>query len=72
MRKIQDAVRDIVYGDEEALYALSKDYMNLSRYAKFIHKEVEERTTKDVKPAGIVVALSRLQKGIGKVHPLIQ
>lgn len=72
MRKIQDAVRDVVLEDEEALYALSKGYMNLSKYAQLINAQIEKRTTKDVKPAGIVVALSRIQKELGKVHPLIQ
>jgi hypothetical protein len=72
MRKIQDAVEDIVYADEEGLYALAQNYMNLSAYAKRIRKDVEKAATKDVQPAGIVVALSRMRKNLGKVHPLVQ
>lgn len=72
MRKIQDSVRDILFNDEEALYALSKGYMNLSAYAKLIREHVEEETMKDVQSAGIVVALSRLQKDLGKEHPLVE
>lgn len=72
MIKIQDIVRDIVYNEEEALYALSKGYMNLSAYAKEIQKEVEDKTKKEVKTSGIVVALSRVQKELKKVNPLIQ
>ena len=72
MIKIQEIVRDIVYAEEEAIYSLSKDYMNLSAYAKQIQKEVENRTKKDVKVSGIVVALSRVQKSLNKIHPLIQ
>lgn len=72
MIKIQDIVRDIVYNEEEALYSLSKGYMNLSAYASRIQKEVEEKTKKDVRVSGIVVALSRVQKSLNKVHPLIQ
>ena len=72
MIKIQDTVRDIVYGEEEALYALAVGYMNLSAYAKQIRKRVEALTKKDVQTTGIVVALSRIQKGMKKVHPLIQ
>ena len=72
MRKIQDTVREILYTDEEALYALSKNFMNLSAYAKLIRTSVESKTAKDVKPSGIVVALSRLQKETGNVHPLVQ
>lgn len=72
MIKIQDVVRDIVYNEEEALYSLSMGYMNLSAYAKRIQKEVEDKTKKDVKTTGIVVALSRAQKQLKKVHPLVQ
>ena len=72
MRKIQDSVREILFEDEEALYALSKDFMNLSAYAKSIRPKIEEMTMKDVEPAGIVVALSRIQKELGKIHPLVE
>jgi hypothetical protein len=72
MIKIQEQVRDIVFKEEEALYSLAKGYMNLSAYAKQIQKEVERKTKKDVKVSGIVVALSRVQKSLNKVHPLIQ
>lgn len=72
MIKIQDVVRDIVYAEEEALYSLAKGYMNLSAYAKIIRNEVEEKTKKDVKVSGIVVALSRVQKTLNKINPLVQ
>mgnify|MGYP006368089263 CR=1 FL=1 len=72
MIKIQDIVRDIVYNEEEALYALAEGYMNLSAYGKRIQKEVEAKTKKEVHVSGIVVALSRVQKQLKKVHPLIQ
>ncbi len=72
MIKIQDIVRDIVFNEEEALYALAMGYMNLSAYGKRIQKEVEEKTKKEVHVSGIVVALSRVQKELKKVHPLIQ
>lgn len=72
MIKVQDAVRDILYSDEEALFALSRGYMNLSAYAKQIEKAVEQKTMKDVGVAGIVVALSRAKKEIKKPDPLVQ
>jgi len=72
MIKIQDVVRDIIYKNEEALFALSQGFMNLSAYAKQIRKEVEDETMKEVKPSGIVVALSRIQNSLDKQHPLIQ
>ena len=65
-------MRDVLLSDEEALYALVNNFMNLSAYAKRIQNKVEEQTMKDVQPSGIVVALSRLQRGLGAVHPLIQ
>jgi len=72
MIKIRDIVEDIIYKNEEALFALSQEFINLSAYAKQIQKEVERRTMKDVKISGIVVALSRIQKELDKKHPLIQ
>jgi hypothetical protein len=72
MIKIQEVVKDIVYNEEEALYSLCTGYMNLSAYSKRIQKEVEKRTKKDVKVSGIVVALSRIQKNLKNIHPLVQ
>ncbi len=72
MIKIQDVVKDILYSDEEALFALSKGYMNLSAYAQQIKARVEDGSKKDVKTTGIVVALSRIKKQLSQTHPLIQ
>ena len=72
MRKIQDSVREIVLQDEEALYALTHGYMNLSAYAKQIRENIERLTMKDVDPSGIVVALSRIRKELHDTHPLLQ
>lgn len=72
MIKIQDTVRDIIYADEEALYAMSKGFMNLSAYAQRIKGAVEDTAMKDVQVSGIVVALSRIQKDLKGVHPFIQ
>jgi hypothetical protein len=72
MITIHEKVRDILYSDEEALSAFSRGFINLSAYAKQIRKRVEEETKKEVTSASIVVALSRIQKEIGVVHPLLQ
>jgi hypothetical protein len=72
MLKIQDAVRDLVYAEEEALYALAHDFMNMSAYAKRIRKKVGELTMKNVAIPSIVVALSRVQTEMDLVHPLLQ
>lgn len=72
MIKIHDVVKSIVIEDEEFLSALVKGYANLSAYAKNIQKIVELQTKKEVKVAGIVVALSRISKNVKSVHPLLQ
>ncbi len=72
MIKTQDIVREILCSDEDALFALSQGYMNLSAYAKQIVKTVEQKTRKNVGVAGIVVALSRVKSGVKKTDSLIQ
>ncbi len=72
MIKINDVVQHILYKDEEALTALAKGYMNLSKYAKQIQREVEEKSKKEVGIPGIVVSLSRIAKKTNSKHPLIQ
>jgi hypothetical protein len=72
MIKINDVVQHILYKDEEALTALAKGYMNLSKYAKNIQREVKEKSKKEVGIPGIVVSLSRLAQKTNSKHPLIQ
>ncbi|OGZ43082.1 MAG: hypothetical protein A2719_01840 [Candidatus Ryanbacteria bacterium RIFCSPHIGHO2_01_FULL_45_22] len=72
MIKVNDIVESILFKDEEALTALAKGYMNLSKYAKKIHNQVEEMTKKEVGIPGIVVALSRISRKLDSKHPLIQ
>lgn len=72
MIKINDVVEKILFSDEEALTAIALGYMNLSKYAKKIQKQVENNTKKQVGTPAIVVTLSRLSKQIGKKHPLVQ
>ena len=72
MIKINDVVQHILYKDEEALTALARGYMNLSKYAKQIQREVEGKSKKEVGIPGIVVSLSRLAQKTDSKHPLIQ
>jgi len=69
--KIQPAVREIVLGELEALFALTNGYMNMSSYAHRIKPAVEERTKKQVTVTSLVVSLSRLRKEFKKEKPLI-
>ncbi len=72
MIKIHNIVEDLVSSEEEALFALSQQFMNLSQYAKRIQREVGRRAKKPVGVPSIVVALSRIQKNVKRTHPLIQ
>lgn len=72
MLKIHDAVKDTLYQNEEALFALSHGFMNLSAYAKQIEKIVEQKTLKKVGSAAIIVALSRIKTTLKKTDPLTQ
>lgn len=72
MLKVNDAVKSILFQDEEALTALNKGYMNLSQYAQHIHPRVEKLTKKEVGIPVIVVTLSRLAKEVKKQHPITQ
>jgi hypothetical protein len=72
MIKVGEKIEDIIKGDHEALFCLSRGILNLSSYARTIHHSVEKATKKDVKLPTIVMALSRLGKKIGGVKPLLQ
>ena len=72
MISIQTVVEEILYSDEEALFALSHEYMNLSAYAKRIQKACEHKAKKQVQMPSIIMALSRLQKTVQKSHPLVR
>lgn len=72
MIKINEVVESTIYKDEGALTALARGYMNLSQYAKQIHKSVEQKTKKPVGIPSIVVILSRIAKKLNGQHPLTQ
>ena len=61
MRKIADAVREIVDHDPSLKAGLAQKLMNLSQVARHIHSTVEARTQKPVQHGAITMALSRLR-----------
>ena len=69
MLKVTDIVRDILFSSELELTALSRRVLNLSAYAKRIHKEVERRALKPVQVGTIVVALSRISAEVTEEDP---
>jgi hypothetical protein len=61
MRKVSDAVREIVSHDWVLTVGLAQRLMNLSQVARYIHSTVEARTQKSVEIGAITMALSRLR-----------
>ena len=72
MIKVGDKIEEIIKGDHEAIFCLSRGILNLSRYARVIHDEVEKKTKKQVKLPTIIMALSRLKRKIKGVTPLVK
>jgi hypothetical protein len=61
MIKITTIVEQIVKESDFVEMALSNNFLNLTEYARFIQKEIQNRTMKSVQLGSIVVALSRLK-----------
>lgn len=72
MIKIKDIVFEIIQRDHEALLCLSRGILNLSSFARSIHKEVEKKTMKEVKENTIIMALSRLKMYVEGTQPLMK
>ena len=72
MIKVGEKIEEIIKGDHEALFCLSRGILNLSRYARRIRDTVEQKTKKEVKWTTIVMALSRLKKKYKDVTPLVK
>lgn len=64
MRKVSDAVREVVEADPFLRLGLAQRLMNLSQVARHIHAAVAALAQKEVKHAAITMALSRLQTEI--------
>lgn len=72
MIRVGEKIEEIIKGDHEALFSLSRGILNLSKYAEIIHNEVEKKTKKQVKLPTIIMALSRLKRKIKGVAPLLK
>jgi hypothetical protein len=72
MIKVGQKVEEIIQGDHEALFCLSRGILNLSSYARGIHSKIEKVTKKEVKLSTIIMALSRLSRKMEGVRPLLQ
>lgn len=67
MKKVADAVLQLLQNDEIALESFQEGLLNLSAYANKIHNNVEKLTYKPVQKGTIVVALSRFSKSSVKL-----
>ena len=72
MIKVGEKIEEIIKGDHEALFCLSRGILNLSSYARRIHDAVEKKTKKQVKLPTIIMALSRLKKKLKGITPLVK
>ncbi len=72
MLKVGVTVEEIIKKDHEAVFCLSRNILNLSSYARIIHKRVEKATKKPVKLTTIIMSLSRLQRKLEGENPLLQ
>lgn len=70
MMRISDSVKEILFEDGFALEAIQRGLLNLSAYAKQIHKTVEKKTMKPAVLGTIVVALTRLVNATKTQPPL--
>lgn len=70
MRKITDAVREIVQRSDVAQEAMRLGVLNQSAYAELILPEVERLTWKDVQKNSVVVSLSRVARELEEADPL--
>lgn len=61
MLKVSDAVKQIMEGNALLRFGLHYRLLNLSQVARFILPMVEARTKKEVRPAAVLMNLSRLQ-----------
>lgn len=72
MIKVGQKVEELINQDHEAAQCLSRGILNLSSYARKIHSSVERATKKDVKLSTIIMSLSRLQRRMDGIKPLLQ
>lgn len=66
MLKVSDAVHEIMEGNALLSFGLHYRLLNLSQVARFILPMVEARTRKEVRPAAVLMNLSRLQSRLSR------
>lgn len=71
MKRISDALNEIVSGNSFLQFGLYNKMLNLSKLAYFIKPLVELRTKKELKQSAILMNLSRMQTRIAKIAPRV-
>lgn len=72
MIRLSDTLRDLVRKNPLLLFGLGHGLLNLTRTATFLKTIVESRAKKEVRPAAILMGLSRLQRTLGKTSPRLE
>jgi len=62
MIKVSDSLKEIIKGNQTIQFGLSQNLFNLSQLAKYLVPLIRARTKKEVQPAAVLMALSRLQR----------
>ncbi len=70
MKRISDAVLEIIMGHPVLNFGIHHRLLNLSQVARFIHSAVEIQTQKDVRDSAVLMSLSRLQSKLADCEPL--
>ena len=70
MKRISDAVLEIITGHPVLNFGIHHRLLNLSQVARFIHSAVEIQTQKEVRDSAVLMSLSRLQSKLADCEPL--
>lgn len=70
MKRISDAVLEIVTGHPVLNFGIHHRLLNLSQVARFVHSAVEIQTQKDVRDSAVLMSLSRLQSKLADSEPI--
>ena len=69
MKKVSDAVRDVISSNPLLQFGLNYRLMNLTQLARYIEPLIEARTKKDIGVSAITMALSRQQNDLALAAP---
>ncbi|HEY7817166.1 MAG TPA: hypothetical protein VIG29_03030, partial [Vicinamibacteria bacterium] len=69
MKKIADAIEEVIEGNPALAFGIHHRLMNLTQLARFLRPSVEAQTRKEVSDAAVLMSLSRLQRKWWRSRP---